>query len=148
MHASEGQMTVFHVPSAEWVQLSMTQVPEYMAEARHFLRYPLLKDYLVALTFVCLIKTTAYSKASFPVKCFFMGLDAPSLKLVGHGQFKRVNPKSDVFKVGMKILRTHRTCVPSRFAVTSVLLHCDNPLSSSSFGLDPSITVTHIDHSH
>lgn len=28
-----------------------------------------------------------------------MGLDAPSLKLVGHGQFKRVNPKSDLFKV-------------------------------------------------
>ena len=30
---------------------------------------------------------------------FSMGLDAPSLKLVGHGQFKRVNPKSDLFKV-------------------------------------------------
>lgn len=33
-----------------------------------------------------------------------MGLDAPSLKLVGHGQFKRVNPKSDLFKVRRNFL--------------------------------------------
>jgi hypothetical protein len=44
---------------------------------------------------------TQIKTRSFP--CFravsLMGVDAPILKLVGHKQFKRVNPKSDLFEV-------------------------------------------------
>lgn len=39
------------------------------------------------------------TKPAQSLRTVSMGLDAPSLKLVGHGHFKRVNPKSDLFKV-------------------------------------------------
>lgn len=48
-----------------------------------------------------------------------MGLDAPSLKLVGHGQFKRVNPNSDLFKVTKDFFSADLVvCLPSCCFIT------------------------------